>query len=60
MLGQGSELIWAFVNITMHLTLPGITMRVLSAGQARGCAGLGWTGLGWAEYGLGWAGLVQL
>ena len=56
-LGQGSELIRAFVDTTMHVTLPGITMLVTQDNQrpkeghpsaGLGCAGLGLAGLRWA------------
>ena len=49
----GDELDWAFVDITTHVPLPGITMRAnLKPPECR--AGLRWVALGWAR--LGWAG----
>ena len=67
-LGQGSELISAFADTTMHVTLPGITMRATldnqrpkratedpQDGPKMGPRVLGWAARGWA--GLGCAGL---
>ena len=54
----GDGLDWAFVDITTHVPLPGITMRAtLKPMIGASAAGLRWAGLGWAGLGVHWAGL---